>query len=180
MTLENYGKIGHLRGNELLQWGEYIERGGTIYPLSTLATEWDPSDLNPHVFTLTRRLTASALHEGDDEFEKYQERVSQLKKAIVAGDIATVNSLFEKGMDANARFHKRWTPLHLALYSGKDDIVALLISKGADLLASTHKGRTVVHFAACSSPDRYFCCSFLFFALFYLTNKQTNKQTNKH
>lgn len=154
MTLEKYGKIEHLRGNELLQWGEYVERGGTVYPLSALATEWDPCDMNPHVFTLTRRLTASALHEGEDDFEKYHERLVRFKKAVTSGDAAEVTNLLDKGMDVNARFHKRWTPLHNALYSGHDEVIAILLAKGADVFAATHKGRTVVHFAACSTADR--------------------------
>ena len=36
VTLEEFEKIGMIRGDELLEFGEYIEQGGAIYPLDLL------------------------------------------------------------------------------------------------------------------------------------------------
>ena len=39
---QNWPPPEGMRGPELLHWASYIENGGTIYPLSVLASESDP------------------------------------------------------------------------------------------------------------------------------------------
>mmetsp|Transcript_16702 Transcript_16702/g.28401 ORF Transcript_16702/g.28401 Transcript_16702/m.28401 type:complete len:88 (+) Transcript_16702:310-573(+) len=41
VTLEEFKQLGHLRGNELLEFGSYIEKGGLISPLTTLNEDWE-------------------------------------------------------------------------------------------------------------------------------------------
>jgi len=38
-------KALRLRGNELMKWAEYVEKGGSVYPLSLLAEEGESCPL---------------------------------------------------------------------------------------------------------------------------------------
>ena len=48
VTLDEFKKIGDIRGNELLDWGKYIEDGGAIFPMGLLADEFDKTP-NPKI-----------------------------------------------------------------------------------------------------------------------------------
>lgn len=51
VTLDELVQLGlqapGLRGPELLEWGQYIEGGGTIFPLSILTCEGEPIPVPP-------------------------------------------------------------------------------------------------------------------------------------
>jgi hypothetical protein len=59
----------------------------------------------------------------------------QLLDAVVAGDLALVQTLLEKGADVNAKVQSGATPLMMAAEQGNLDIVRLLLDKGADVNA---------------------------------------------
>ena len=39
VSLEEFGKLGKIRGRELYEWGTYIENGGQIFPCEVFASE---------------------------------------------------------------------------------------------------------------------------------------------
>jgi len=52
VKLDEYKKFENLRGDELVVWGDYLENGGTVYPLSLLALEKDDPSPGDKAFTV--------------------------------------------------------------------------------------------------------------------------------
>lgn len=63
-----------------------------------------------------------------------EEAVFTLHKSVLAGDLAAVTGLLDKGVDLNARSpdRNRYTALHWAAQEGHEQIVELLLQRGAN------------------------------------------------
>lgn len=124
-----------LRGPELYEWGSYIEKGGSIAPISFLCRE-DESISIPKSITV------------DEVPKDLQKFVNSLEN----GNIESIKKALADGFNPNIRLgSKDWTPLHLACHSDQEEIVNLLLIAGACIEMTTHKNRNVLHFAAQSS-----------------------------
>lgn len=124
-----------LRGPELYEWGNYIEKGGIIAPIHILCRE----DERTHTEAL---------------FFKVQDPNSSLDvqtliTAIENGDESNTRKQLILGVDPNIPINEKlWTPLHLACHLQHESIVYLLLVSGGNPEAVTHKARSVLHFAA--------------------------------
>lgn len=48
VTVEEFQQsLGKIRGNELIEWGTYLNKGGQVYPLTVLSKETDPVVISP-------------------------------------------------------------------------------------------------------------------------------------
>lgn len=65
----------------------------------------------------------------------------QLRRAIVEGDQAVVESLFDEGFGVNGRLQADWTPLHVAANAGQLAMATWLISKGAEVTRRIPSGK---------------------------------------
>ena len=126
-----------LRGPELLEWGEYIERGGVIAPIQLLCREDERIPMSPlQFFTMT-----GASHD-----------FGQLIQGIEDSDEAKLKRCLLQRIDVNLPFNEKlWTPLHLACKLNNEKAVFCLLAAGADITQCTHRKRNVIHFAAQST-----------------------------
>ncbi len=129
-----------LRGDELLAWGEYIEEGGIVSPLSIFVPEEQdvalPAKQKP----------------SEKQSEPKDEREQAVLAAVTSGDEAKVKQMLEAGYNPSTPItDKMLTPLHLAIGYQDQRIVSLLMQAGADMSACTSKGRNCLHFAAQST-----------------------------
>lgn len=76
--------------------------------------------------------------------------VSSFCKAIIKGDIETVQKLIELGEDVNKK-SLGMTPSHFAARYNKPEILQLLINNGANLKTRCDKGYTVKKYAELSN-----------------------------
>lgn len=135
VTLEELKRLARsppgLRGPELYEWGNYIEKGGTVAPLHFLCREDEPT---PSLVPRTNNELGALIdyiERGDD---------SNLRLALATN--CTVNSPIND---------KNWTLLHLACKLNQECCVELLLLANAEPALSTHKNRNALHFGACSS-----------------------------
>lgn len=169
VTLEDLRKLSKkspgLRGPELYEWGSYIEKGGSIAPLSFLCREDEPLP-SPQEQFLTPT-PASAPAEQEPVFEPCDPGV--MIEAIEQGDEQALRKCLLSGVDVNIGINdKNWTPLHLACKLNHEEIVYMLLISNGDITASTHKNRNVIHFAAQSTPA---IMSMIMIRLFKYMNK---------
>jgi len=137
-----------LRGPELFEWGNYIENGGLIAPLSFLSREEDV--LPPTTLTATSSVISAP--QETTTINSPEEMVKNLTEAIEKNDDGEVRKLLLAGCDPNIIINsKSWTGLHYAIKCNHESIVSTLISGGADITASTLNGRNCLHFAAQST-----------------------------
>ena len=123
-----------LRGPELYQWGNYIEKGGIIAPINLLCREEEKAHTEAVFFKVLGGNTTS------DPLA--------LLTAIENNDEAAVRKLLLMGVDCNVPVNdKLWSPLHLACYLKQEAIVFMLLLAEGNPNCVTHRGRSVLHFA---------------------------------
>ncbi|MFD2587592.1 ankyrin repeat domain-containing protein [Croceitalea marina] len=76
--------------------------------------------------------------------------LSSFCKAIMKGDLETVQKLIDLGEDVNKK-SLGMTPAHFAARYNKPEILKVLINNGADLKARCDKGYTVKKYAELSN-----------------------------
>ena len=127
-----------LRGPELYEWGNYIEKGGIIAPINLLCREDDRTHSEANFFRVQGLMTTAD--------------VQILINAIESGDEGTVRRQLLLGADTNVPINEKlWTVLHLACHLKYENIVLMLLLADANPNAVTHKSRSVLHFAAQTS-----------------------------
>ena len=141
VTLNDLKKLSRsvpgLRGPELYEWGNYLERGGAIAPLHFLCREDAPTPAPTSAF-----ITVEESRAGRPD-------VVALITALERGDDATVRKAVAQETELNLLINnKQWTALHLACRLDHVEAVHALLLGGADWGALTHKRRSVLHFAA--------------------------------
>ena len=137
-----------LRGPELFEWGNYIENGGLIAPLSFLSREEDA--LPP----TTQAATSSMVAPSPDPVSMLspEELVKSFTEAIERNDDATVKRMLLSGCDPNMIINnKAWTGLHYAIKCNHENVVSALLFGGAEITACTLNRRNCIHFAAQST-----------------------------
>ncbi len=149
VTVEDLRDLAHqlpgLRGGELLDWAQYIEKGGSIAPLSFFVPE-DEEVALPKQQARTEPVPAPSAGESKDGHS------AELLLAVTGGDEAKVRQLLAAGCSPNDPLTpKLWTALHFAIKYQNQKIVAVLLESGSDISACTHKKRTCFHFAAQST-----------------------------
>lgn len=125
-----------LRGPELYEWGNYIEKGGAIAPMSFLCREDESIPINPSL---------ASVDTGSKDIQTF---VNSIEK----GDEEAVKKILLTGFNPNFKINnKDWSPLHLACHTNQENVVIMLLIAGANVDARTHKNRNVLHFAAQSN-----------------------------
>ncbi|CAG9334619.1 unnamed protein product [Blepharisma stoltei] len=144
VTIDELRKIARippgLRGPELYEWGNYIEKGGIIAPLSFLCRE---DEQTPPPQAAYFRLYEPISPKPDPGI---------LIEAVEKRDIEEVRKCLLLGTEINIPINEKlWSPLHLACHLNHEEIVYLLLMSGADITMVTHKSRNIIHFAAQST-----------------------------
>ncbi|KAL3278405.1 hypothetical protein HHI36_013730 [Cryptolaemus montrouzieri] len=70
-----------------------------------------------------------------------------IKKAVIKGDIPTIQYLLKNGADPNDKDINGITLLHYAVNNGQKDSVKILLTNGADVTCVSNKGNTPLHIA---------------------------------
>jgi hypothetical protein len=137
-----------LRGLELFEWGNYIENGGLIAPLSFLSREED--GLPPTTQTASSSIISSTT---EPELMQSPEEVAGIfTDAIERNDDATVKKMLLSGCNPNMIINnKAWTGLHFAIKCNHENMVRTLLLGGAEITNCTLNRRNCVHFAAQST-----------------------------
>lgn len=134
-----------LRGPELFEWGNYIENGGLIAPLSFLSREED--GLPPTTQTAKSSIVLDPVTTNSPE-----DLVKQFTEAIERNDDARVKRMLLSGCDPNMIINnKAWTGLHYAIKCSHDNVVSALLFGGAEIANCTLNRRNCLHFAAQST-----------------------------
>lgn len=137
-----------LRGLELFEWGNYIENGGLIAPLSFLSREEDG-------LPATTQTATSSVMPSTAESElmgSAEELASIFTDAIERNDDATVKKMLLSGCDPNMVINnKAWTGLHFAIKCNHENMVNTLLFGGAEITNCTLNRRNCLHFAAQST-----------------------------
>jgi len=137
-----------LRGLELFEWGNYIENGGLIAPLSFLSREED--GLPPTTQTATSSIMPSTAE--SELMQSSEEIASIFTDAIERNDDATVRKMLLSGCDPNMVINnKAWTGLHFAIKCNHENMVSALLLGGAEITNCTLNRRNCLHFAAQST-----------------------------
>ena len=131
-----------LRGPELWEWGNYIENGGLIAPLSFLSRE--DSDLPDPMQTVTQTIhIEEPLGGGTGD-----PTINDMRGAVEREDDTSLRHCLNAGLDPNVIINsKNWTSLHFAIKLQHENCVRLLLIVGADPSLFTHKKRNSLHFA---------------------------------
>lgn len=136
---------GGLRGEELLNWGRYLQNGGFIAPLSVtildgavvdytgfFKTEGQGPDLAMPSFTAPPAVFAS--------------QPNSFQQKLITGELN----------GDELQNEKRWTTLIIAVSDEDEKKTRLLLLAGANASLTTHKGRTALHIAAMRSSVSIF------------------------
>lgn len=139
MSLEQLGQLKGmrtpegLRGEELLRWGHYLNRGGIIAPISIL-----PDGRYDGFFRME-----------DEGPPISSQNISHILSITTNGDSSSlIQSLLNGTLNVNETYEKQWTLLHHAAAANNLSIICKLLIAGADADMVTQEGRSALHIAA--------------------------------
>ena len=170
MSLEELGQLKGvrppegLRGEELLRWGHYLNRGGIVAPISIspdgryegffrMEGEGPPiSSKNlSHILTITTNgdssfLIQSLLNGSLAVNEIYEKQWTLLHHAVAANNISIIRKLLIAGADTNMVTQEGRSALHIAASRGNETVVRILIISGADINLKDVNGMSALDF----------------------------------
>jgi ankyrin repeat protein len=131
-----------LRGSEIIEWPNYIEKGGIIAPLSFLCDEICPIVMNTSILNSDNNLLVESINH-----EKL------FIDTLLENDVNLVNEILsKKQVDVNMTINqKQWTALHYAIKIKSEKLVINLLLHGAEVSSKTKKNRNSIHFGVQSS-----------------------------
>jgi ADP-ribose pyrophosphatase YjhB (NUDIX family) len=141
-----------LRGNEIIDWPIYIEKGGLIAPIDFFVDEGVQINFNCKTGYISNSLTQLK------EDKQVNTQILDLEKGLINSleidDFKLAKELLLRGANPNIIINnKKWTPLHYAIKVKSIDLVKSLLLSGAKAENQTHKKRSCLHFAVQSNLE---------------------------
>lgn len=142
--MKEFQALDHIRGDELIEWGNYIDNGGQIFPMGAFGLEQDsiPSPSINHSFSFPSSITDRPEHQLAQLITLSKEGVNLKEISLFLGKRSDVTLWINKPLN-----EIRDTILSLTVqFCNKPELIKLLLDNGASVLSpETKQGGNLFH-----------------------------------
>ena len=139
--MKEFQALGHIRGDELIEWGTYIDNGGQIFPMGAFGLEQDsiPSPSINHSFSFPSSISDSPEHQLAQLITLSKEGVNLKEISLFLGKRSDVTLWINKPLNDDDDEIGN-TVLSLTVqFCNKPELIKLLIDNGASVLSPEMK-----------------------------------------